>query len=267
MTTMTTAQIALLTAEVTGDAPRGAATKEAAARRFQNALAEEVGAELAAKIATEILACDFENAKEKLDTSLNEADEAKRAHAKQIEPCAIEATEITSEQMDTYAEAQAAAKPVDAGPGLARLRAKPEAEAVRLAVLEDEKAVAAINPRTKSRAALKLVEAIAPETAKPAREKKARAPKADKAPGKRAAILEAAKRGDLPAAPDFSADTHKRFRAKLAQIVAAAEAGDADALRAFEINPVSSSPKAMAKYRDLCLIAIEARQAKDGAAA
>lgn len=81
-------------------------------------------------------------------------------------------------------------------------------------------------------------------------------------PGKRAAILEAAQRGDLPAAPDFSAETHKRFRAKLAEIVAAAEAGDIAKLKAFTINPVSSSPKAMAKYRDLAVIALEARAAK-----
>ena len=49
------------------------------------------------------------------------------------------------------------------------------------------------------------------------------------------------------------------FRAKLAQIVTLAEAGDIAALQAFEINPVSSSPKAMARYRDLCVIAITAR--------
>ena len=55
-----------------------------------------------------------------------------------------------------------------------------------------------------------------------------------------------------------------RFRAKLAQIVALAEAGDIEALRAFEINPVSSSPKAIARYRDLCVIAITARTGAAG---
>lgn len=39
-----------------------------------------------------------------------------------------------------------------------------------------------------------------------------------------------------------------------------AEAGDVVGLKAMVINPVSSSPKAMAKYRDLAVIAIEARQ-------
>ncbi len=88
-------------------------------------------------------------------------------------------------------------------------------------------------------------------------------PKAAPAPvvGKRQAILDQVHTGALPQAPDFSKPTHARFRAKLAQIVALAEAGDIAALQAFEINPVSSSPKAMARYRDLCVIAITARSA------
>ena len=88
-------------------------------------------------------------------------------------------------------------------------------------------------------------------------------PKAAPAPviGKRQAILDQAQAGALPQAPDFSKPTHARFRAKLALIVTLAEAGDIAALQAFEINPVSSSPKAMARYRDLCVIAITARSA------
>jgi hypothetical protein len=77
--------------------------------------------------------------------------------------------------------------------------------------------------------------------------------------GKRQAILDQAQNGVLPQAPDFSKPTHARFRTKLAQIVALAEVGDIAALQAFEINPVSSSPKAIARYRDLCVIAIAAR--------
>ena len=86
-------------------------------------------------------------------------------------------------------------------------------------------------------------------------------PKAAPAPvvGKRQAIIIQAQTGALPEAPDFSKPTHARFRAKLAQIVALAEAGDIAGLQAFEINPVSSSPKAMARYRELCVIAITAR--------
>ncbi len=77
--------------------------------------------------------------------------------------------------------------------------------------------------------------------------------------GKRQAILDQAQTGALPIAPDFSKPTYARSRTKLAQIVALAEEGDIAGLQAFEINPVSSSPKAMARYRDLCVIAITAR--------
>lgn len=94
-------------------------------------------------------------------------------------------------------------------------------------------------------------------------------PKAARSPkplGKRAAILAAAEAGELPAAPDFSAKTHERFRPKLAEVVAMAEAGDLAGLEAYKINPVSSSPKAIAKYRDLCVIALKARAAKKDAA-
>ena len=88
-------------------------------------------------------------------------------------------------------------------------------------------------------------------------------PKAAPAPaiGKRQAISDQAQTGALPTAPDFSKPIHARFRAKLAQVVALAESGDIAALQAFKINPVSSSPKAMARYRDLCVIAIRTRSA------
>lgn len=77
--------------------------------------------------------------------------------------------------------------------------------------------------------------------------------------GKRKAIIEQAQSGALPAAPDFSKPTHARFRAKLAKLVALAEAGDLEGLKAIEINPVSTSPKAMARYRDLAVMALEFR--------
>jgi hypothetical protein len=77
------------------------------------------------------------------------------------------------------------------------------------------------------------------------------------------ADLEArARQGELPPPPDFSAATHARFRGKLEGLVALAEKRDANGLRAVVINPVSSSPKAMARYRDLAVIAIEARKGR-----
>jgi len=78
--------------------------------------------------------------------------------------------------------------------------------------------------------------------------------------GKRKAIVEQAQAWALPAVPDFSKPTHARFRVKLARLVALAEAGEVGGLKAIEIHPVSTSPKAMARYRDLAIVAIEARK-------
>lgn len=82
--------------------------------------------------------------------------------------------------------------------------------------------------------------------------------------GKRAQIEADARAGKLPEPPDFSAETHKRFRNKLAAVVALAGAGDLNGLRAFQINPVSTSPKAIARYRDLCVMALEASRSSKG---
>jgi hypothetical protein len=70
-----------------------------------------------------------------------------------------------------------------------------------------------------------------------------------------------ARRGKLPAPPDFSAPTHARYRNKLARLIALAKAGDIAGLEAMAISPVSTSPKAMKRYRDLCVIALKT---KDG---
>jgi len=100
--------------------------------------------------------------------------------------------------------------------------------------------------------------------ADPSREPPADGMKQSAAPrppaGKRAAIEAAARKGKLPEPPDFSAPTHARFRNKLASVVELAKAGDLKGLQAFQINPISSSPKAIARYRDLCIIALEARR-------
>lgn len=103
--------------------------------------------------------------------------------------------------------------------------------------------------------------AEAPEAAVKAKRapKAPKAEKAPKAPGKRAGLELAAASGTLPTAPDFSAETHKRFRGKLAELVKLVEAGDIAGLKAFAINPISSSPKALDRYRNLAVIALEFR--------
>jgi hypothetical protein len=74
-----------------------------------------------------------------------------------------------------------------------------------------------------------------------------------------AALEEAAARGELPPEPDFSAETHKRFRPKLAQVVEMAKAGNLKGLKAFSIPAISTSPKAIMRYRDFAILAIRAR--------
>lgn len=68
----------------------------------------------------------------------------------------------------------------------------------------------------------------------------------------------AALKGTMPPKLDFSAETHTRFRPTLAKIEAAAKARDIKALNAIKINPVSSSPKAMIRWRDMNVAALKA---------
>lgn len=70
----------------------------------------------------------------------------------------------------------------------------------------------------------------------------------------------------MPLPPDFSAETHKRFRGKLAELVRLAADGDIAGLRDYPINPVSSSPKALDRYRNAAVAALEARAGKAVAA-
>lgn len=69
----------------------------------------------------------------------------------------------------------------------------------------------------------------------------------------------AAARGELPTPPDFSAETHKRFRPKLAELEALVAAGDIEGLKAYPINPISTSPKALDRYRNRAVAALEAK--------
>jgi hypothetical protein len=95
------------------------------------------------------------------------------------------------------------------------------------------------------------------KAAKPAPKKAAKAAPAPT--GKRAAIEAAARAGKLPEPPDFSAATHKPYRVKLEALVAMVKAKDIKALKSFEIKPYSSSPKAIARYRDLAILALDAK--------
>lgn len=99
--------------------------------------------------------------------------------------------------------------------------------------------------------------------------KKPKAFKRGDAPSRRfgrrdhARILEAAKAGHMPPKPDFRAETHKYWRARLDEVAELAKKGDAAALRKYDVPDYSSSPRAINRFKDLCLVALQARaQAK-----
>lgn len=78
------------------------------------------------------------------------------------------------------------------------------------------------------------------------------------------ALLEMAQQGILPGLPDFTAQTHAYYRPKLADLEALAKSGKLEALKSYEIlgpnaTIESSSPRMMQRYRNLCVIALEAK--------
>lgn len=62
--------------------------------------------------------------------------------------------------------------------------------------------------------------------------------------------------GTIPPKPDFSAPTHARFLPIMEEIAKACSAKDLKALKAIQISPISSTPKAMDRYRGLCVKAL-----------
>jgi hypothetical protein len=82
---------------------------------------------------------------------------------------------------------------------------------------------------------------------------------------KRAQLLADCEAGKLPPVPDFTANTHKPYRAKLAALVDLVKAGDIKGLKAVHIPTYQTSVKAMDRYRNLAVIALEARAKKEAA--
>ncbi len=151
------------------------------------------------------------------------------------------------------------------GPGLKRLRKTPNAETIRHSVLADQRkgradALAKITATKAPKTAAEAPRARRAPQARANAERPAR--KAPKAIGTRASMLASAQAGKLPAPPDFTAPTHARFRGKLAEVVALAKAGDVAGLAAWTPSWfIGSSTKAIMRYRDLALVALEARTA------
>ena len=68
--------------------------------------------------------------------------------------------------------------------------------------------------------------------------------------------------GELPSAPDFSSiKAYLPYRKKLGELQALIDAGDADAVAAFQVRPTCTGPKMLIRYRDQAVAALRARAA------
>lgn len=70
---------------------------------------------------------------------------------------------------------------------------------------------------------------------------------------------EAAAKGTIPAAPDFSANTHRSYRPMLAEVEKLVKAKDLPGLQAYRVKGTCSSPSAVKKYREIAIIALKAK--------
>lgn len=72
-----------------------------------------------------------------------------------------------------------------------------------------------------------------------------------------------ARNGVIPRPPDFSAATHRGYRARLRRLVELVKAGDVRALKRESFRSNATSPRALGKYRDLAVLAMQTRRAAE----
>jgi hypothetical protein len=77
--------------------------------------------------------------------------------------------------------------------------------------------------------------------------------------GKRAAAIAAAQSGNMPARIELK-PAEERYKRIAEPLQALADAGDIAGLEAFHIKTYSSTPKRLAKWRDLAVMALKARR-------
>lgn len=75
-----------------------------------------------------------------------------------------------------------------------------------------------------------------------------------------AAAREAAAKGKVPAAPDFSANTHRSYRVPLAEVEKLVKARDLAGLQAYRVKGTCSSPSAIKRYREIAIAALKAKK-------
>lgn len=268
-TILSALDVAKLTAQLEGAPYKRSASKDAAIARFIKAAAGKLSAQAASLIIG--TAKSFADAVQLLESARHET-KAKVSPADEALSASLSRT-LTRKAKRTP---QVAALPGMTPLGIKAPAAKPDADMPDFLVRRGTKEEAEAGEKAWAQAAeRRRARQDAEEKAKPKAASK-NAPVATPAAAaaiaaiagegrvrkSTAEVAAAAAEGKVPAAPDFSADTHKRFRPKLAELVALVEAGDVKGLRAYPIKPISTSPKAMDRYRNLCIIALEARAVK-----
>ena len=118
------------------------------------------------------------------------------------------------------------------------------------------KPVAKAKPVAKVAKATKATKPVAKVATKAKAEKVA---KVEKPLSARAQIEADAAAGKLPTKLAFTSPGDKRYQKKVDLLNELAAKGDIKGLKAVEINAYSSSPKKMAKWRDLAVIALLAK--------
>jgi hypothetical protein len=73
------------------------------------------------------------------------------------------------------------------------------------------------------------------------------------------AAREAAAKGKLPVAPDFSANTHRSYRPALAAVVELVAKRDLAGLQAHKVHGTCSSPQAIKKFREIAILALKSK--------
>jgi len=108
------------------------------------------------------------------------------------------------------------------------------------------------------------------QTARPAKKPAVARPKGKASSSKKrydwTGAEEAAKRGVVPSAPDFSANTHHYYRPALAEVEKLVKARDLKGLKSHRVHGTCSSPQAIKKYQRIAILALENKNGGKSAA-
>lgn len=134
-------------------------------------------------------------------------------------------------------------------------KAKVDAIAARIKAEEKAKSATTARPAATAKAD-KPKTAKADKAAKPAKPRKP----SDRAHYDWSGARDKAAKGTIPAAPDFSANTHRSYRGALGEVEKLVKARDLAGLQAYRVKGTSTSPNAIKRYREIAIIALKVKK-------